>query len=480
MGGKANQSEVHSGEGRISMQLKISKYIDDHASDMIAALSSLVAVPSVRGAAESGMPYGKEPARALSVMLNLAEKCGFSVKNHENYVGTIDFDPTKETTLGVLCHLDVVPAGKGWTNPPYTLTLSGGKLYGRGSADDKGPAVAVLFAMRALKECGYELSGNVRFLVGCDEENGSSDLAYYRKKESLPPRVFTPDGSFPVIHLEKGMIRGKVIKKIQSDGVKTIVSASGGVAVNAVPDRAYAVLRGFSEDELAAAKLSLPAGIDAAFEAENGTVKVTVMGKSEHASTPEDGKNAVCALFAFLASLPCDDGSAAFFAELSKTFRFGETDGTSLGIRASDEKSGALTFVFSVFSFEKGMFEGRFDIRFPISQTSGKLRTKLEKALTKAGLKIDEWTASEPHYVDENSDFVQTLLSVYTELTRKKGYCMAIGGGTYVHDIAGGVAFGAEFPGVESRMHGADEFISLEDMLLSSKIFAEAILRLCR
>ena len=126
------------------------------------------------------------------------------------------------------------------------------------------------------------------------------------------------------------------------------------------------------------------------------------------------------------------------------------------------------------------MFEGRFDIRFPISQTSGKLRTKLEKTLTKAGLKIDEWTASEPHYVDENSDFVQTLLSVYTELTRKKGYCMAIGGGTYVHDIAGGVAFGAEFPGVESRMHGADEFISLEDMLLSSKIFAEAILRLCR
>ena len=198
------------------MQLKISKYIDDHASDMIAALSSLVAVPSVRGAAEPGMPYGKGPARALSVMLEMAEKYGFSVKNHENYVGTIDFDPAKETALGVLCHLDVVPEGTGWTNPPYTLTLSGGKLYGRGSADDKGPAVAVLFALRALRECGYELSKNVRFIVGCDEENGSSDLAYYRRKEALPPQVFTPDGSFPVIHLEKGMIRGKVVGKVQT------------------------------------------------------------------------------------------------------------------------------------------------------------------------------------------------------------------------------------------------------------------------
>ena len=113
MGGKANQSEVHSGEGRISMQLKISKYIDDHASDMIAALSSLVAVPSVRGAAESGMPYGKEPARALSVMLNLAEKCGFFCKKSRKLRRNHRFDPTKETTLGVLCHLDVVPAGNG-------------------------------------------------------------------------------------------------------------------------------------------------------------------------------------------------------------------------------------------------------------------------------------------------------------------------------------------------------------------------------
>ena len=109
------------------MQLKISKYIDDHASDMIAALSSLVAVPSVRGAAEPGMPYGKEPARALSVMLEMAEKYGFSVKNHENYVGTIDFDPAKETALGVLCHLDVVPEGTGWTNPAVYADAFRGK-----------------------------------------------------------------------------------------------------------------------------------------------------------------------------------------------------------------------------------------------------------------------------------------------------------------------------------------------------------------
>lgn len=461
------------------MQLKISKYIDDHAGDMIAALSSLVAIPSVRGKAEAGMPYGKEPARALAKMLEMAEKYGFTVKNHENYMGTIDFDPSKETTLGVLCHLDVVPEGTGWSNPPYTLTLAGGKLLGRGSADDKGPAVAVLFALRALRECGYELSQNVRFLVGCDEECGSSDLAYYRKKEALPPRVFTPDGSFPVINLEKGMVRGKVIKKITADGKKTVLSASGGTVVNAVPDRAYASLRGFSGEELAAAKKALPEGVILEYAVENDVINVTVKGKSAHASTPEDGKNAVTALLAFLGALPTDDGTSAFFAGLSAIFRFDETDGSSLGIAASDEKSGALTFVFSVFSFEKGSFEGRFDIRFPICRTSEKVRAGFEKAVTRAGLAIDEWNGNEPHYVDENSEFIKTLLSVYTELTNKNGHCIAIGGGTYVHNVDGGVAFGAEFPGTESRMHGADEFISLEHLTLSAKIYAEAILRLC-
>lgn len=462
------------------MQLKISKYIDDHASDMIAVLSSLVAIPSVRGNAEPGKPFGSEPARALEKMLNTAKSAGFTVKNHENYIGTIDFDADKEPTLGILCHLDVVPEGTGWSNPPYTLTLSGGKLLGRGAADDKGPAVAVLFAMRALRECGYELSHGVRFLVGCDEECGSSDLAYYRKKETLPPQVFTPDGSFPVINLEKGLIRGKFARKITADGRKTIVSASGGTVVNAVPDRAYAVLRGYEPAELAKAERLLPAGISVEYKTEGELTKLTFKGKSAHASTPEDGKNAVTALLIYLGSLTADDGSASFFATLSSLFRYGETDGTSLGIKAKDEKSGALTFVFSMFSFENGNFEGRFDIRFPLCMTSAKVRTKLEKALAKAGLQIDEWNGNEPHYVDENSDFVQTLLSVYTELTHKKGACLAIGGGTYVHNVEGGVAFGAEFPGMESHMHGADEFITLDNFLLTAKIYAEVIWRICQ
>ncbi len=465
------------------MQLKISKYIDNHAGDMISDLSALVAIPSVKGEPKEGMPYGEENARALAKMLELAKKYGFEVKNHENYVGTIDFDSTKPSELGVLCHLDVVPEGTGWTNRPYTMTLSGGKLYGRGVADDKGPAIAVLYALRALRECGYRLSKNVRFIVGCDEESGSSDLVYYRKKEALPPHVFTPDGSYPVINLERGRVAGKVGRYFENvGGEKTIESAYGGTVINAVPDRAYATVTGFSVAELESAKRAAPSGIVIEYAPKGeGKFEITAKGKAAHASQPENGKNAITALFRFLGVLSTSDVTGAFFSSLSDLYVYGETNGKTVGIQAEDEKSGALTFVLSKFCFVDGEFSGEFDIRFPICESGASVREKMEKTLAAQGpgLEIEEWKAVEPHYTDENSDFVQSLLAVYEEMTRRRGYCISIGGGTYVHDIEGGVAFGAEFLGDDSRMHGADEFMTRENLLLNAKIFAEAILRIC-
>ena len=462
------------------MPSKINKYIDDHVSEMINCLSSLVAIPSVKAAPEGDMPYGKENARVLAKMLAMAKESGFTVTNHENYVGTIDMNPNLETQLGVLCHLDVVPEGTGWKYPPYNLTLSGGKLYGRGASDDKGPAVAVLFALRALKECGYRLSKNVRLIVGTDEECGSSDLVYYRQKEALPPYVFTPDASYPVINLEKGRMPGKITKTICGNGEKTVVSVQGGVAVNAVPEKAVAVVKGFSPAEILAAKKFLPADVTMEIKTDGALTKLTINGKAAHASLPYMGKNSITALCRVLGALPTDDDSAELFATLSKLFVYGECNGASLGINAQDEKSGALTFVFSMIRYEKGELEGSFDIRFPVCECVASVHEKLETALNNAGITLAEYKGVEPHYVDENSEFIQTLLNVYTEFTEKPGYCLAIGGGTYVHDIEGGVAFGAEFIGEDNHVHGADEYISLNHLILNAKIFAEAILRICK
>lgn len=421
--------------------MTIRQYLELHREEMISLLSELVKVRSVKSQQDAEYPFGKEPARALRIMLRKCEEMGFNVENVENYVGSADYNST-EPALAILTHLDVVPEGTGWNSDPYILKRSEGRLTGRGTCDNKGPAVSALFALKAVSELARPLKRNVRLIFGTDEENGSSDLAYYRTKRKLPPMVFTPDGEYPVINAEKGMIR------IYFSAPFEDFSINAGKVINAVP--------------------------------ENCTIRTSektfdYSGKSAHASTPEKGENAVTKFL--------DDYSRKFnnplLCGLSQLFPHGETDGKSCGLGFKDELSGKMTCLLSLLNTENGRIKGGIDIRFPLDRTLKEISGIICKSLENIGFEIDSCEGTEPHITDENSDFVQSLLRVYERVTGDKGYCIAIGGGTYVHDIDGGVAFGAEFPGQDSNMHGADEFITEENLIRNAEIMAEAIIEIC-
>lgn len=449
---------------------KIFSYIDSHADDMISDLRRLVRIPSVMGEAAEGAPFGEMPARALSEMLDICSAAGLHVRNIDGYVGTADFYPAdKIPEVGILCHLDVVPEGSGWSVPPFDLTEKDGKLFGRGAIDDKGPAAAVLWAVKALKASGVKPEKNLRLIFGTNEENGSADLAYCRQKEKLPEMLFTPDGSYPIINAEKGMLRVSYRFKVNS----AILSLSGGNAVNAVPEYAEAVLDIPSAD--VSAYSSKFEGVTVSADCTDGKTKITAKGKGTHASTPENGANAVTALISVVSEI-CGDPALAV---LSKMFPYGETDGFSAGIKCSDKISGGLTTVLSVINLSDGTVEAKQDVRFPVEKTSGEILTLLEEKASAAGLELKADMVSEPHYVPEDSVLIKKLLGVYELVTGEKGRCVAIGGGTYVHETENGVAFGAEFPGEENNMHGADEFISRESLIKNAKIFAAAICSLC-
>ena len=366
----------------------------------------------------------------------------------------------------------VVDAGIGWNHPPFELTKSDGKLYGRGTTDDKGPAVSVLYGLKAAEETGL-IKKPVRFIVGCNEENGSDDLEYYCKKEALPEKLYTPDGQYPVINIEKGMIRGKFSKKLAENSPKKyILKIHGGDTVNAVPSEAFAEICGFSEDEI-------NIGNDFLYEDLKDSIKIISKGVSAHASTPENGKNALTKLIKFLSHLDFDNQISDTLKSLFEIFPYGETNGEHAGVKCSDDKSGALTLVLSVLEFDGTNFEGIFDIRFPVSFKSDEINSKIQKTLQSHGFDYECILASEPHYVDENSDFVQSLLKVYENLTGEKGKCIAIGGGTYVHNTPGGVAFGAEMPGKEYNIHCADEYTIPEEMILNAEMTANAVIEIC-
>ena len=449
----------------------LNEIIDKNFDDMLVKFSQIIRIPSIGSDAKPGMPYGEKCAEVLAKFLELASDEGFYTKNHDNYVGTIEYNK-KPVRLGVLCHLDVVPVNKDdWTYDPFITEIHNGRIYGRGAIDNKGPAIAVLFALKAIKESGTDLTHNVRFIVGCDEERGSSDLEHYMKTEKMPPMVFTPDGDYPVINIEKGMLR---LRFSQNIIMKHIKSISGGSVVNAVPAIATAVIADLSLDDIKGSNKSI------SILQENDVIRVTYKGMAAHASTPSLGDNAITGLIEFLRQQKIDDNEKNILSLLGDCFPHNDTAGTGLGIQISDDKSGALTEVLSIINYSNGVFECKMDIRYPVTGNKDIIINKVRERLSSAGFDLFDDIANNPHIVDENSEFIKTLLNVYHEQTGLETYCKAIGGGTYVHDIEGGVAFGAEFPGDINNMHGNDESITLESLKLNTKIIANAIYQICR
>lgn len=215
---------------------EIEEYIDSHKDQMIEDICTLCRINSEKMPYTEGKPFGEGPFEVLQTALTMMENYGFSVRNYDNYVGTADLND-KEAQLDILAHLDVVPAGEGWTvTEPFEPVIKDGKLYGRGTADDKGPAVAALYAMRAVKELGLPVKKNVRLILGTDEECGSSDIAVYYKQEKEAPMTFSPDAEFPVINVEKGRLPGHFAASFEkSDAMPKLVKIDAGLKSNVVP-----------------------------------------------------------------------------------------------------------------------------------------------------------------------------------------------------------------------------------------------------
>ena len=168
--------------------------------------NNLIAIPSVldESAATEDLPFGPEPKRALDWLLEEGRKAGMIVKNIDNMAGHIEMGEGEEL-IGILCHVDVVPAGSNWTYEPFDGTVVDGKLFGRGAIDDKGPTIAAWHAMKMVKDSGITMNKRVRLIIGTDEESGFRCVRRYFEKEEMPTIGFAPDADFPIINAEKGI-----------------------------------------------------------------------------------------------------------------------------------------------------------------------------------------------------------------------------------------------------------------------------------
>jgi len=462
---------------------QIDQYIDAHKDEMLADIIELCKIDSARGAALEGKPFGEGPYAALMAGLQMGEKYGFATRNYDNYVGTIDLNE-KEQQLDILAHLDIVPGGEGWTvTTPFEPVIKDGKIYGRGTSDDKGPALTALYAMRALKELGIPMKKNVRLILGTDEECGSSDIAHYYKQEAEAPMTFSPDAAFPVINIEKGSLHGEFEAKFEkSEVLPRMVAFKSGTKVNVVPSKAYALFEGLdsAETETFVKQFEAELGVKFEVSSENGCLKVEAFGESTHASTPEKGTNALTALLALIGKMNLADcGQMQAVKALNKMMPHGDFNGKNLGINHEDEISGKLTLAFSMLEVTETELKGDFDSRCPICSNEENTLHVAKANMTANGINFTTDSMNPPHHVDGNSHFVKTLLKCYEDYTGRKGECIAIGGGTYVHHLKNGVAFGPSLPETETGIHGPDEFAVVDELVMATKIFAQVMVELC-
>ncbi|MCI8612508.1 MAG: M20 family metallopeptidase [Clostridia bacterium] len=460
---------------------------------MLQDLKEIIAIDSVYSTPRPNAPFGKKARAALDWFLEKSKAYGFKTGEKDGYCGWAEIGEGNRL-IGVVCHLDVVPAGEGWTYPPYCMTVEGGRIYGRGVADDKGALVACMHAMKNILDSGEPLDGRIRIIVGCNEENGSACMKHYVKHCEIPSASIVPDADFPIINSEKGIIHYLAKVPLDKFFKDNILSLGGGVKDNVVPDRAkmtvkkdsplYMYLKGLSsfDERLFKCEPFVSALLgdghelkDFALHDGDDGLTIETCGIAGHAMDPEKGDNAIWKLFCLLASV-----NDTFPSEVAQDIYENICSPLScekIGFACSDEQSGDTTCNLGVISMNESTLDLELNIRIPICCDKNSIAPLIKSKLPKDS-EVKEMMFSPNLFIDKDSPLIKTLLDVYGKVTGNETYCLKTGGGTYAKELPGAVAFGPTFPGTQTDLHNADENLPVKEFEKLFDIYRAAMLAL--
>lgn len=468
------------------MEKALEQLLDQYREEMIGDLCEVLKFETTTTEGTEGAPFGQTMNNCLNFILKRAEEMGFACENLDGYVGIIDSGEGEES-VGVLTHIDVVPAGEGWILPPYGGQISqDGYIYGRGALDDKGPMIAALYACRAIKESGLPTKRSFRQIVGTDEETAFRCMKYYLKHYPQPTMGFSPDANFPLIYIEKGIGHWEALGGFSGakEGDIVLTALAGGSVRNMVPDGAKAtfqvteagcnlistLLENFTNKE----KLTIE-------KCEQGQLIIAAKGESAHAAIPQTGDNAVATLLRFLQTLTYAPADACRTLNKLADLVAYDSFGQGMGVAHKEAESGELTLVGSVIKFDGESFSLGVDTRYPIDIPTEEMKANLKAKIESIDLIFSPFDFKDSLYVPKESHLVQTLLKTYQDFTGDlKSLPLAIGGGTYARSMKNFVAFGPEMPDDEDCIHKPNERISCDALMLIAKICCEALYRLAQ
>ncbi|PTF17022.1 dipeptidase PepV [Staphylococcus devriesei] len=461
--------------------------VQEYESQIIDDLKGLLSIESVRddSQATSETPVGPGPREALDYMYKIAERDGFSTHDVDHIAGRIEAG-NGDDVLGILCHLDVVPAGDGWDSDPFKPVVTDDAIVARGTLDDKGPTIAAYYAVKILNDMNVDWKKRIHIIIGTDEESDWKCTERYFQTEEMPTLGFAPDAEFPAIHGEKGITTFDLVQtstfEDSNEPDDELLSFESGQRYNMVPDHAKArvlvkenmtdVVQHF-EQFLDERKLQGEGVVD------SGELVLTVEGKAVHGMDPSLGVNAGLYLLEFLSTLNLNQ-TAKSFVEFSNRYLHESHFGEKMGMKFHTDIMGDVTTNVGVITYDNKN-GGKFGInlRYPQGFEFEEAIERFTKEIKEQGFDIELGKVQQPHYVDKNDPFVQTLVDVYRNQTGDMSEPYTIGGGTYARNLDKGVAFGAMFPDSEDLMHQKNEYITKKQLFNATSIYLEAIYALC-
>ena len=468
---------------------QIKEKVAESKDEMVKALQDCLKIKSITG--EEGV------SAALDFYIKLAEGMGFTAKKIENLGGLIEYGDGQKT-IGIIVHLDTVPEGAGWNHPPFEGQVQEGKIYGRGAIDDKGPAIAVLFALKAVKDSGLQLKNKFQIIVGIDEEDVWDTTPELLKKIKEPDFSFVPDSKFPLVIAEKGLLWLELSDQFDPPSKQSVLEADGnqadrtpyiavkemhgGGSLNIVPDHCEAVLTG-DKQLLDQVKPQLEKYIkknsfDLKVEESNlqsQEIKIISQGKSAHAFSCDQGKNAISQLILFLSELDILPAQKDFLDLYTAKIGM-DCFGESLGISHEDQISGKLTLSPGEILLNQTSVMLKVDLRFPATSKLDSIKPKVLEAF--------QGFCKEPKILDsleslnfpEDDPHIEKLMQVYKEYTGdKEAKPLGMGGTTFAKAFNNAVAFGPTFPGMSKVEHQPDEYMETDHLLRCAEIYALAI-----
>ncbi len=451
--------------------------IENSKEEMLHNISELIKIPSVSTETiNPKIPFGENCSKALNYILKLGESLGFRTKNIDEYCGYIEFGEGDEL-VGIIGHLDVVPALEedGWTTPPFAPCIRDGKLFGRGSIDDKGPVISSLYAMKAIKD-STKVSKRVRLIVGLNEEKSWKCINYYKQHEDCPTIGFSPDADFPAIYAEKGIMSVELKNTFSIKDCSILEIDCKANAINVVPKYVSITLKSNSDIFNKLNKTNSKIKIT---EIDNSVIKIEAFGISAHAAHPDLGDNSIKTLVEYL--LDNFEFNSDYLKYLYEIGLFDIHSPKFLSETKIEDESGILTSNVAILDYKDNELIIKINLRVPINT---KLNDIFKKYCLLAknfeSLKVSNLGTQEPLYVDKNTYLVKTLVDIFNKKTGQNLEAIAIGGGTYARAFKNCISYGLTMPGDKDMCHQVDEFVDINKLILSSKIYAEAIYELAK